>query len=96
MPWIDSVPPAKPLVKKSKGDSFHISYKGNKKIKAYAIFALTPFVDEKLEYSSLIQIIQSSGDASFNRDGSIAPADNRLFVASVDVNNNISEWVELK
>jgi hypothetical protein len=40
--------------------------------------------------------LTTTTSTTFDRTKSMAPADNRLFVAAVDNNNNVSEWVELK
>lgn len=96
MPWIDSIPPAKPVVEKEKNNQFEITYTGEEKIKAFAVFALPQKVDVKMEYATLIDIIVADKKTGYNRNTSIAPANNRIFVSSVDRSNNVSDWVELK
>ena len=95
MDWIDSLLPLKPVVTKLDSATYKFANGGKDKIKGYAIFALPPLVDEKLEYATLIKIITTDNEATYNHSKSIAPADNRLYVATISNNNNISEWVEL-
>lgn len=95
MPWIDSIPPVKPLVNAVNKTTFNIAYKGTESIKGLAFFALPPLVDVKMNLATLLYLTTTTS-TTFDRTKSIAPADNRLFVAAVDTNNNVSEWVELK
>ncbi|MFL9482046.1 glycoside hydrolase family 10 protein [Chitinophagaceae bacterium LWZ2-11] len=96
MAWIDSTKPDAPAVIKTADNTFTATAGTNKKIKSFAIFALPPFVDEKFEYMRLVQIIQSKDKTVFTRTKALVPDDNKIYIASVDLNNNISELVELK
>lgn len=96
MAWIDSVPPAKPSFEKLKNNNYKLTYKGKEKIKGYAVYALPKNVDEKVSLATLIQIITTSDKANFDRNNSLADRDDRVFIASIDWNNNVSEWIELK
>jgi uncharacterized lipoprotein YddW (UPF0748 family) len=98
MNWIDSIAPDKPSAEKLKNNNYRINYKGKEKIKAYAVYALPKNVDEKLSLATLIQIIiiTTSDKIIFERNKSLASANDKVFIASVDWNNNVSEWIELK
>jgi len=96
MPWVDSILPAKPIVEKSKNNIYTIHYKGEKKIKAFVLYDLPALVDEKKNYATIIDIIVSNNNAAIDRSKTIAGKDNRLFIASLDLNNNVSDWIELK
>ncbi len=95
MPWIDNVPPAKPLVQTINKTTFNIAYKGDEAIKGLAFYALPNLVDTKMGLATLLYLTTTTA-TTFDRTKSMTPADNRLFVAAVDKNNNVSEWVELK
>ena len=95
MPWIDNVPPAKPLVQVVNKTTFNIAYKGDEAIKGLAFYALPNLVNAKMNLATLLYLTTTTS-TTFDRTKSMAPTDNRLFVASVDKNNNVSEWVELK
>ncbi|MFP5041158.1 glycoside hydrolase family 10 protein [Parasediminibacterium sp. JCM 36343] len=96
MDWIDSILPANPEVIKGQGSLFTFNCPPKTKIKGFAIFALPPLVDAKIEYATLVKILTATTSAGFDKAGTIAPANNRLFVATISINNNISSWVELK
>jgi uncharacterized lipoprotein YddW (UPF0748 family) len=95
MPWIDSVPPAAPTVTKT-NNQFIVVYNGEERIKSFIILALPKGVDEKFEYATLIENIVADKKIMYDRTKSIASATDRLFVCSVDYNNNISKVTELK
>ncbi|MDE3236246.1 MAG: family 10 glycosylhydrolase [Bacteroidota bacterium] len=95
MPWIDSIPPAAPVVEKNKNGQFAITYNGEEKIKGFAILDLPELVDVKFEYVTMIDIITSDKTALFDRSKSIATPKDRLFVCAIDLNNNLSKAVEL-
>jgi len=96
MHWIDSISPAKPFIEKNKDQTFNITYKGDKKIKAFAIFVLPEKVELNMDYATLIDVINADKKINYNRTKSVADATDRLFVCAVDINNNISQLVELK
>ncbi len=96
MPWIDAIKPQSPTVVVNGNNNYTFIYKGDKKIKAFAVYALPANVDVKLQYATLLQLIHTNNSASFDKTNTLAPADNKLFVAAVDINNNISDWIELK
>ena len=96
MKWIDSIPPSKPGIEKLKNNTYRIFYNGKEKIKSFAVFVLPAHIKEKLEYATLIDILVTDKIAVFDRTKSIAAEEDRIFIAAVDLNNNLSEWIELK
>ena len=96
MPWIDSIAPAKPFIEKNKDQTFTINYKGNKRIKAFAVFVIPDKVDFNMELATLIDVIIGDKQIIFDRNKSVADEGDRIFVCAVDINNNISQAVELK
>ena len=96
MKWIDSIPPLKPSFEKLTNNNYRVIYNGKEKIKSFAVFVLPAHIKEKLEYATLIEILVADKTASFDRNNSIASGDDRIFVAAVDLNNNLSAWIELK
>ena len=96
MDWIDSNPPAKPVVAKAEGSNFTFSYVGEDKIRGFAVFSFPSNGEIKINNGTLIKIIYAPTSASFNSGDLIAYAGNRLFVATLSINNNLSELVPIK
>lgn len=96
MHWVDSIPPAAPTVDKINKHTFSITYRGEEKIKGFALYVLPALVNEKREYATLINIVVADKKTQIDRDKTIAGKDDRLFISSIDLNNNVSQWVELK
>jgi uncharacterized lipoprotein YddW (UPF0748 family) len=96
MPWIDSVPPAAPMVKKIKATQFVASYSGEEKIKGFAIFSLAIPLPENSDLATLVKVIPTTAQATIYTNEVLQAKNNRLFVATIDENNNVGKWVELK
>jgi uncharacterized lipoprotein YddW (UPF0748 family) len=96
MKWIDSIAPPSPIIKRQSDKKYSIVYEGKKAIKGFGVFILPDGVDEKQEYATLVQIIVTSSKAEFDRNKSTAEKTDRIFIAAIDRNNNVSSWVELK
>lgn len=96
MGWIDSVLPLAPEVTRLPSDSFQVNYMGKDRIKGFAVFALPPSGDATIEYAQLVKIFIAKDAAVFTKINCPAPADHRLFVATLSINNVISDWVEIK
>jgi uncharacterized lipoprotein YddW (UPF0748 family) len=95
MPWIDSSLPEKPVVIKNTDNSHTVQYNGSKPFKAFAVYALPNLVEEKLVYATLIKLLPQQKKATISTKNFSVPTDNKLFVAVVDENNNVSAWVQL-
>ncbi len=57
MPWVDSIPPATPMVEKINKHTFSITYRGEEKIKGFALYVLPALVNEKRESATLLIIV---------------------------------------
>ena len=95
MAWIDSSVPAKPVIVKQDKNKISLSYKSNKAIKGYAVFDLSPLVDETLDYATLIKIEYTSDKAEIDlNEINMLPGD-KIFIAAISVGNNLSEWIRV-
>ena len=90
MPWIDSEKPSPPIVTEKSDKSFGITYKGNKRIKGFALF--TGLSKEK----AVIKKIILKENTDFGLGDLLNDMFTKVFIASVSVNNNLSELVEMK
>ena len=95
MPWIDSTPPLPPLIEKMPGNLVRIYYRGSKPIKAFAIYVLASGETELRDNAILIKIIVADKTTDINIDDYKLQEGDRLFVSSVDRNNNVSSWLKL-
>ena len=96
MKWIDSIAPLKPLVDKLGAKKYRILYRGSEPIKAFAVYTLNRFADAEIENATLVKILVEDKLLELNTASIDAGDNDRIFIASVDRNNNVSEWVELK
>ena len=96
MSWIDSSLPSKPTITKAGSDTYTFNYKGEDKVKGFAIFQLAPSAPANVEHATLIKVLNGTASAVFNKGDISIQKDYRLFVATISINNNLSEWVELK
>lgn len=90
MPWIDNEKPSQPVVTEKADRSFGITYKGNKRIKGYALF--TGISKEK----AVCKKIVLKENTDFNLSDLLNDMFTKVYIASISVNNNLSDWVEIK
>jgi uncharacterized lipoprotein YddW (UPF0748 family) len=95
MPWIDSIAPEKPIVQKVNDGINNIDYKGTKKLKAFAFFTIEDKEEALYENAKLVQLIPAGKTIDIDAL-KYFNLKKRLFVSTVDWNNNVSDWVEMK
>ncbi len=95
MPWIDSIAPDKPVIEKLNDGINRLAYKGTKKIKGYVLFTVNDNLEATYENAQMVQLIVygQAGDIDALKWFNLKK---RLFVSTVDWNNNVSDWVEFK
>lgn len=96
MPWIDNSAPAQPLIEKQAGNTVKLVYKGDEKIKAFGILTLTQNTEVKFVLAQLVQIVVADKMAIIDLSKIPDTKDKRIFVVSVDLDNNVSPMTELK
>lgn len=95
MPWIDNTKPQKPTIEILNDGIVKIVYKGNKKIKGYTVFVVDENKEVNIENATLVQLILYGGTTEIDAQKWLNKG-KRVFLATVDWNNNVSEWVEMK
>jgi len=93
MAWIDSVQPAKPAVVAINNNKVSVTYPGKEDIKGYAIFDMSPVVEESLGYATLIKIIYTKKNMQLDINDLLMIKGDKIFVAAISEGNNISECV---
>lgn len=96
MHWIDSIAPLQPLIDKMGSTKYRVMYRGSEPIKAFAIYVINRGEDASIENATLVKLIVEDKLLDFNTASIESIEGDRLFVAAVDRNNNVSEWVELR
>lgn len=95
MSWIDNKAPQKPVVQKLNDGINRIAYNGAEKIKGYVVFTIDDKQEAIMKNAKMVQLIVQGGASDldalkwFNQN-------KRVFISTVDWNNNVSEWVEMK
>ena len=96
MHWIDSIPPLTPLFEKLKRDQVRIYYRGAEPIKGFALYTLPRHEDEEINNGTLIKIIVADKTTDIDLDEIETHDREKIFIAAIDRNNNVSEWTRLK
>ena len=94
MAWIDSISPEKPTIVRL-NNKIELLAMGKTKIKGFAVFDISPLVDETLDYATMIKILYSKDNAILDiADLNMIPGD-KIFVAAISEGNNLSEWIRV-
>lgn len=96
MHWIDSIPPLAPLTDKLKRNQFRVFYRGAEPIKGFAVYILPRGEDEDIHNATLVQIVVADKTIDIDLDDVPTKDRDKIFIASIDRNNNVSDWVRLK
>lgn len=96
MHWIDSIPPIAPIIEKLQRNEFRVYYRGAEPIKGFVVYTLPPNEDEDINNATIVKIIVADKTIDLNLNDVPAKDDDQIFIASVDRNNVVSEWVQLR
>jgi hypothetical protein len=95
MPWIDNIAPEKPIVEKLNDGIIKIAYNGKEKIKGYTVFVVDESKAATMQNAILVQLVLYGGATDIDAQKWFNQG-KKVFLATVDWNNNLSEWVEMK
>ena len=95
MSWIDNIAPEKPIVEKLNDGIIKIAYNGKEKIKGYTVFVVDESKAATMQNAVLVQLVLYGGATDIDAQKWFNQG-KRVFLATVDWNNNVSEWVEMK
>ncbi len=97
MPWVDNTVPIQPLVEKLEGNKIKLVYKGEEKIKAFAILVLQPGAEPQFINTQLVQVIPASKTATVDL-GSLPDiaTGKKIYAITVNPNNNVSQLTEIR
>ena len=95
MPWIDNVPPLPPLLENLQDGKVRAYYRGAEPVKMFAIYLLGKNEPEVRENATLIKLIVAEKTIDVDPWAIGLKAGEKLFISTVDRNNNVSKWVKL-
>jgi len=96
MPWVNNDTPEKPLLQKTSNGNFELTYSGNLTIKGFGLLTLEPNQAVKFANAQLVQILLTGKTAPVNLSKVPESLGKRVFAVTIDINNNISDLIELK
>lgn len=95
MPWIDSIAPDKPVLEKVNDGIAKLYYNGSKKIKGYVLFTINQNQEAIYNNAKMVQLIVKGKENELDALKYL-DKNKRLFISTVDWNNNVSDWVEVQ
>lgn len=96
MHWIDSIPPIAPLTETLGTNQVRVYYRGAEPIKGFVIYTVPFDAESNLEEATITKIIIADKTTDLDLTELPSKPDDKIFIAAVDRNNNVSEWVQLK
>ena len=96
MKWIDSIAPLKPIIEKLAKNKYRIMYRGSEPVKEFVLYSLPAGQPSTMSNATLIKEYVENKVLELNTAALVNEMNDIIFVAVVDRNNNVSDWVELK
>lgn len=96
MKWIDSIPPLSPLTEVLNEDQVRLYYRGAEPIKGFAIYIVPPGETDDINDASLVQVLVADKTIDINLSSVPSKSGDKIYVSSLDRNNNVSDWVQLR
>ncbi len=95
MPWLDDTAPDAPTIQKKNTFSFVVNYNGKEKIKSFGIFSCATGIKATIKNAQLVKIMVGTKTCTVDISTVLRKKDEKLFVGSIDLNNNVSTLIEL-
>jgi uncharacterized lipoprotein YddW (UPF0748 family) len=95
MPWLDDTAPDAPSVQKKGTTNVVVNYTGKEKIKSFGIFSCAAGIKATAKNAQLLQVIMATKSSTIDIASVPHKKNEKLYVGSVDLNNNVSSLVEL-
>jgi len=95
MPWLNNDAPDQPAISQN-ANSTTIVYNGHLKIRGFGIFSVPSGKEVKFINSQLLQLIVTDKEATIDLNKVPDVNGSKLFIATIDVNNNVSALKALK
>ena len=95
MPWLDDIAPDAPTIQKKNASTYVVNYNGKEKIKSFGIFSCASGIKANAKNAQLVKIMVAAKTCTVDASTIAHKKDEKLFIGSVDLNNNVSGLVEL-
>jgi hypothetical protein len=95
MPWLDDIAPDAPSIQKKGATNFVVNYNGKEKIKSFGIFSAGVGTKATAKNAQLVKLLVANKSAIVDISTMTQKKNEKFYVASVDLNNNVSSLVEL-
>jgi hypothetical protein len=95
MPWLDDTAPDAPSVQKKGTTNVVVNYTGKEKIKSFGIFSCAAGIKATAKNAQLVKLIIANKTSAIDITSILHKKNEKLYVGSVDLNNNVSSLVEL-
>lgn len=96
MKWIDSIAPISPLTEILNEDQIRLYYRGAEPIKEFAVYTVSPGEADNIHNATLAAILVADKTIDISLSSVPSASGDKIYVSSVDRNNNVSEWVQLR
>ena len=94
MPWLDDTAPDAPSIQKKNASNFVVNYNGKEKIKTFGIFSCATGVKATIKNAQLVKIIVATKTSIVDISTIAHKKEEKIFVGSIDLNNNVSNLIE--
>lgn len=96
MPWINHDTPDRPFIEKKNKGTYEISYKGHLRIKGFGLFTVPSGSNNIAVIAQLVRIFTAEKNCLIDLAEIQETKGQKILVATIDINNNISAFAELK
>jgi uncharacterized lipoprotein YddW (UPF0748 family) len=96
MKWIDSIPPIKPLIENLSANKVRLLFRGAEPIKGFVVYTVPNNTFQTRDKATLVKVLVAERNLDVDLNGLPAQANDKIFISSVDRNNNVSEWVQVR
>jgi uncharacterized lipoprotein YddW (UPF0748 family) len=96
MKWIDSIPPLSPLTESLNEDQVRLYYRGAEPIKGFAIYTVSLGEADSINNATLVSIVVADKTIDISLASISSNSGDKIFASSLDRNNNVSDWVQLR
>jgi hypothetical protein len=96
MHWIDSIPPISPLFDDLGNSEIRLYYRGAEPIKGFVFYTVADTEGEEMDNATISKIVVADKTIDIALSEITSQAGHKIFVSTVDRNNNVSDWIKVR